>query len=269
MHPFLHSCAILSLLLLLGKTDGRAQTAAEPPATTAPAPAAASPSSVSKLEQLESTYLFSLRKFHGPVLLDYQRELERLKQQLIARGRPDDAKHVEAEIEYVKTLSTTTGVLPYTALTPPPPAPESAAPADMPPGGPPRRNKMPNAALTLSAAEAGKTSLPMNARTEGLPLGSIEWPVNRLPAGSYDIVMLYACPVLDKPEKITLSFAGKEFNTVLPVERVTASDTLYRPYRLTKIALEQDVTDATLSIQGESPASSRLFVRGVFFIKRD
>ncbi len=262
MRPVLYPSAMLSLLLFLGKTDGHAQTVAEPPAT--PVPAAASPSAISKLEQLESTYLFSLRRFHGPVLLDYQRELERLKQQLVARGRPDDAKYVEAEIEYIKTLSTTTGVLPYNALMPPPPVPS----ADTPPGSL-RRNKMPNATLSLAAEEASKTSLPMNVKAEGLPLGAIEWTVNKLPAGYYDIVMLYACPALDKPEKIALTFAGKDFYATLPVDRATASDTLYRPYRLTKIMLDQDVTGATLSIQGESPASPRLFVKGVFFIKRD
>ncbi|CAN5730728.1 hypothetical protein BH11VER1_BH11VER1_27600 [soil metagenome] len=266
MRPCPHLSALFSLLLLLGIIEARAQTATESPAAAASAPV---PSTVSKLEQLESTYLFSLRKFHGPVLLDYQRDLERLKQQLIARSRPDDAKYVEAEIEYIKTLSTTTGVLPYTALIPPPPASVQPSPAADTAPGPLRRNKMPTAALSLNATEASKTSLPLNAKTEGLPLGAIEWPVSKLPAGNYDIVMLYACTALDKPEKIALTFAGKNFNATLPVDRVTASDTLYHPYRLAKVMLEQDVANSTLSIQSESPASPHLFVKGVFFIKRD
>lgn len=268
-HP-LPSAALLLLLLVPGGLQLSGQTPAESPtapAATTPAPAAAaSPSPASKLEQLESTYLFSLRKFHGPVLLDYQRELERLKQQLIARNRPEDAKQVDAEIEYVKTLTTTTGVLPYTSLIPPPPAPP--APADLPPG-PPRRNKMPNSALTLTATEVSKTSLPMNVKADGLPLGSIEWPVSKLPAGNYDVVMLYSCAALETPEKITLNFAGKAFNVSLPIERVTGSETSYRPYRIAKITLDQDVTDSTLSVQSETPASPRLFIRGVYLVRRD
>lgn len=268
MRPSLPSLALLFLLLPSGGSMVSAQTPPENPVAPPASPVSPVPPP-SKLEQLESTYLFSLRKFHGPVLLDYQRELERLKQQLIARSRPEDARMVDAEIEYVKTLSVTTGVLPYTALIPPPPAPAPADQPPGPPGGPPRRNKMPNAALSLSAAEASKTKLPMNASAEGLPLGAIEWQVGKLPAGSYDIVMLYACAAMEKPERLSLSFAGRDFNVApLPVERVTASDSTYRPYRLTKVVIDQDVADATLSLQSEA-APPHLFVRGVFFIKRD
>lgn len=253
----------LCLLLILGAIEAFAQT----PAENASAPASITPT-VTRLAQLDSTYLFSLRKFHGPVLLDYQRDLERLKQLLIARNRPDDAKHVDAEIEYVKTLITTTGVLPYTALIPPPPeqpAPENSS--FIPPRG---RKKMPDTpALSLNAAETNRSSLPMNAKAEGLPIGSAEWPVKKLPAGNYDVVMFFSCASLEKPEKITLRFAGQEFNTALPIERVTGSDLNYRPYRIAKIVLDQEVTDGTLSIQGEAPASPHLFIRGIFLLKRE
>ncbi|MEY4484093.1 MAG: hypothetical protein RL693_1545 [Verrucomicrobiota bacterium] len=265
MRPLLSSSLPLALFLLLASSPVSAQTTAEP--APAPVPSASPAPSVSKLEQLESTYLFSLRRFHAPVLLDYQRELERLKQQLIAKSRPEDAKHVDAEIEYVKTLATTTGVLPYTALIPPPPV--QPAPADLPPGPPLRRNKMPNAALSLNVAEASKTSLPLNAKVDGLPLGSIEWPVSKLPAGNYDVVMLFSCAALDKPEKITLNFAGKVSSTILPVERVTGADSSFRPYRIAKITFDQDVTDSTLSIQSEEPASPHLYIRGIALIRRD
>lgn len=255
--------SFICLLLILGVFDASAQTTAK----NTGAPASITPT-VTRLEQLDSTYLISLRKFHGPVLLDYQRELERLKQLLIARNRPDDARHVDAEIEYVKTLITTTGVLPYTALIPPPP--EQPAPADLASSLPRNRKKMPDTpALSLSAAETSRSSLPMNAKAEGLPIGSAEWPVKKLPAGNYDVVMFFSCASLEKPEKITLRFAGQEFNTTLPIERATGADLNYRPYRIAKIVLDQDVTDGTLSIQGEAPDSPHLFIRGIFLLRKE
>ncbi len=250
----------LCLLLIMEAFNAFAQTPAPAPAPTpAPAPAA------TRLEQLDSTYLFNLRKFHGPVLLDYQHELERLKQQLIARNRPDDAKYVDAEIEYVKTLSTTTGILPYTSLIPPPPAPLDAATLDPRP----RQKIIPEAALSLNAIEVSKSSFPMNDKSQGLPMGSAEWIVKSLPVGNYDVVMLFSCKTLEKPEVISLQFAGKEFKAPVPIERATGSDTDFRPYRIAKIVIDQAVSDGTFSIQGETPTTPHISIRSIFFIRRE
>ena len=76
--------------------------------------------SASRLEQLEATYLTNLRPLHAPVLQDYLRQLELLKNQFTARNRADDARQVDAEIQRVKSIISTTGVLPYPAVHPPP-----------------------------------------------------------------------------------------------------------------------------------------------------
>lgn len=124
-------------------------------------------------------------------------------------------------------------------------------------------------ALSLSAAETSRSSLPMNAKAEGLPIGSAEWPVKKLPAGNYDVIMLFSCASLEKPERITLHFAGQEFNSTLPIERATGSDNSYKPYRIAKIVLDQDITDGTLSIQSEASATPHFFIRSIFLLKRE
>ncbi len=78
----------------------------------------ATPTPAARLDQLDSTYSTNLRLYHAPVILDYLRELEKLRQSYAAKGSNDEAAQVQAEIDKAKKLSTSTGLLSYDPLKP-------------------------------------------------------------------------------------------------------------------------------------------------------
>jgi hypothetical protein len=229
----------------------RSQIALAQVALTAPMP--------SKLETLEATYLANLRKLHAPVLLDYQRQLELLRQQLTARGRLEDIRAIDVELEQVKRLSASTGILPYTALLPPPPAPPLVP--ETPPGEPPPRPLRVAATLTLQANESIN---PTSAKV--LPLGKIEWKVPSLPAGRYDVVMVYSAPILLQPESVTATIGGQQITTSLNQDRITKSAENMAVFRLGTVSLERDILSEPFVLQAAS-LSPLINVRSVSFVK--
>ncbi|MFZ4766646.1 MAG: hypothetical protein ACOYMN_16965 [Roseimicrobium sp.] len=213
-----------------------------------------------RLEQLEATYQANLRTLHAPVLQDYLRQLDLLKTQLTARGRAEDAKLVDAEIMRVKTLASTTGVMPYTPLQAPTPA---AAPSSTP--AVPAAKDSPLLLPTFLAAEAYKGG-DLHRKTGALPIGTAEWRVFKLPAGTYDVVMVFACDALTQPETVTVRLGGQEVKATIAPERATGSVESFRLMRLCPITVPADIVGGILSLESAS-APPHLWIRKLIFSK--
>ncbi|QIF02749.1 hypothetical protein [Roseimicrobium sp. ORNL1] len=215
-----------------------------------------------RLEMMEKTYATNLRPIHSPVMQDYLRELDLLKSKMTASGRAADAVAVEAEIARIRQAMTTTGVFPYEKADD---ASSSADPAKgsgaAPDAAKPAPDSSSRAVLTLQAAKANG-GMATTGGANAAPLGALDWTVEKLVAGTYDVAAVYACPALDTPELINVSIAGNARVFTLPADRATGSDKDFRIFRLGTITIEKDVAAGTMHLQSQSP-SPRLFIRSV------
>lgn len=223
--------------------------------------------SQTRLDQIEATYQSNLRALHAPVLQDYLRQLELLKSQFIARNRAADARQVDTEIARVKNIVNTTGVLPYTELEAAP-APAAAgnvaktATAPTPPLAPAKND--PTALPTLLAAEAFKGT-DLNTKTGAIPLGSAEWRLYKLPAGTYDVLMIFSSETLALPELLTINIGGHEFTGVVPTDRATGSPETFRLLRLCQIKLDTEVSGTTLVLTASSQGKPVVWLKKLMF----
>jgi hypothetical protein len=216
----------------------------------------------SRLDQLEATYQSNLRALDAPILQDYLRQLDFLKSQLVARNRADDAKQVDAEITRMKSVASTSGIFPITELEGPmaTPEPNALKPSAVPA---PARND-PSPLPTLLAAEAFNGQ-GINARTGALPIGNAEWRIFKLPAGTYDVLLVFATESLTLPEQLTLNIGGREFHAVIPVDRATGSPGTFRLLRLCEVTLDADVNGGTLSIAAATSDKPLVWLKKLIF----
>lgn len=244
--------------------------AAAPAAAAAVPAAAASPGLQSRLDTLDATYKSNLRRLHAPVLQDYMRQLELLRQQLTARARLSDAKTVEKEIEQVKQLIANGGAMPYTALHPAPPpvvggTPMVAAPGSPPPPpGPPGTGPGKRPGFVLHANMAKVQGVPADPSAKTLSLGVAEWTVPSLPAGTYDLNIVFSAAKLDSDVEIRAFFDGNDLTATLSADRATGSDQTFRIFRIGHITLTQDVTNELLQMRSNLPLGQML-VKNVIF----
>ncbi|HSJ04940.1 MAG TPA: hypothetical protein VK956_20875 [Verrucomicrobium sp.] len=255
--------ASFSSLLVLASTAIalRAQT----PAAAAPAaapPAAPASSMQSRLEALDGTYKANLRRLHAPILQDYQRQLELLRQQMAARGRLSDAKAVDKELDQVKQLIATGGAMPYTALMPAPPAPPAAVDplAAVPPGSTspagsgPKPNGKPNQALVLHPNTAHAPGGLPDVSAKSVSPGTLEWLVADLPAGTYDVNMVFAVAKLDRPAEFQITLtSGPSVTALMDADRATGSDQTFRIFRLGRLTLDRNVINEVLQLRSSLP----------------
>ncbi|RBP46301.1 hypothetical protein DES53_102689 [Roseimicrobium gellanilyticum] len=211
-----------------------------------------------RLEMMEKTYATNLRPIHGPVMQDYLRELELLKNKMTASGRAAESLAVDAEIARIRQAMSTTGTFPFVATgegAPADPAkattPEPAKPASEP--------NAPRTVLTLQAAKANGNTL---AAGSAAPLGSLDWTVEKLAAGTYDVAMVFACAPMEAPEKLTLSLAGVAHPFTLPADRSTGSVKDFRIFRFGTVTVEKDVAAGNLRLQSEA-VTPKLMIRSV------
>lgn len=233
------------------------------------------PSLQSRLDTLDATYKSNLRRLHAPVLQDYMRQLELLRQQLSARARLSDAKTVEKEIEQVKQLISNGGAMPYTALQPTLPV-VGSAPMVATPGSPPPSPPAPGAGTAPGpgmAKRAGLVLHPNTAKVQGVPadpaaktlsLGVAEWNVPSLPAGTYDLNIVFSAAKLDSDVEIRAFFDGNDLTATLKADRATGSDQTFRIFRLGPITVGRDLTNELLQMRSNVPLG-QLLVKNVIF----
>jgi hypothetical protein len=237
--------------------------------TTTEAAATDSKADILRLQALETTYQTNLRKLHGPILLDYLRELEQLKQRLTVKDRLIEAKQADTEISRVKQLVATTGALEPLPPRKEPPPPELAGPADKNRRPPPRP---PQDAIVLSAEDAKVssglgTTLVKDSPTKAVLLGTATWKVPTVTAGTYDLVAVYSCAKLEPPRSVTVRFAGNEVKRPLSNNQITATEDTFRILRIGQITLDKEVSNEELTIELDQPDKPVLWVRSLAISK--
>ena len=237
---------------------------------TAPAPVASSAAPAanpSRLQQLEATYQVNLRSLDTPILRDYQRELERLKQNLNMQGRASDAAQVDAELNRMKKASTTTGILVYEPPKPPPPPP-----GDGP--GPPMPKKRPDDPMgrlgpdtvVLAAKDAAQSSAPSSM--PDAPRMPWYWaaPVGTIPI-CLQVPMRFGCstpaPKSRPGASLTATINGLKINRPLPADLATSSDQSFRLLRLGQFTQDRDANAIPLTLLADATGTDPIWIRGV------
>ena len=226
-----------------------------------------------RLEQLDSTYSANLRKHHAPIIKDYLVSLEKLKQSLAQRNRADQAAVVQAEIDRVKSIGASTGLLPYDVLKPVQPENETGStPKPDPPADKPLNKAAPAVAIVLAAAAAKKSAPDPSTLAEkpdgrAVPVGSAEWRVDKIPAGDYRVSILYSCAGRPAGSTIVARLGQKSVQHVLSAADATGGINEFRIARLGVISFGKNGAGEALVLQNSDPASAAVWVRQVIIAK--
>lgn len=204
------------------------------------------------LEQMEAIYQRELSTRHIPLISQYLIGLQKA-----AASATDKAPYL-AEIARVQELLKRGGVIDLAAAR----ASQSAGAAmPMPmPEAPPPPKEAKQAVIALSPAlSKGSVSVEPTAK-----IGEMEWRVEFMAAGAYDVHVEYACPVLSAPLKLVVEIAGQQIETELPVEKVTKDAETFRVLRLGRVTLPADLRGRDLRITAGDKSSSSLILRHLF-----
>ena len=226
------------------------------------------PSTAARLQQLQSTYQSNLRKLHAPLLADYARELEVLKQTLTTRGRSADALAIESELVRVRGIVATTGILPYDMPRKEgPPMADASVPN---PAKPPSAKKAGDG-IAFTAAEAlPSTEFPLVLRdgpAKALQIGRASWKVTSVPAGTYDLIIFYASAKIPAGQSITAHFNGNDLVLPLTADHATNNDINFRAARIGQLTLEHEVANTTLTLNIEPFNTPTLWMRSLVLTK--
>lgn len=224
-----------------------------------------------RLEHLDNTYSSNLRKYHAPIIQDYLVSLEKLRQTMTQRNRPDEAAAVQAEINRVKSISSGSGLLPYDVLKPA--APENAAaPTPGPPADRAPKKPAPAGAILLTAAGARKSSPDPSKLAEkpdgrAVPVGSAEWRIDKIPAGDYRVSILYSCAGKPADSTIVARLGANSVRHAVTAADATGGINEFRIARLGVINLAKDGAGESLVLQNSDPATAAIWVRQVIIAK--
>ena len=201
------------------------------------------------LEQMEAIYQRELSTRHIPLISQYLIGLQKG-----AVSATDNASYL-AEIARVQELLKRGGVIDLAAAR----APQPAMPMPMP-EAPAEPKEAAQAVIVLSPAlSKGSVSVDPTAK-----IGEMEWRVEFMAAGSYELHLEYACPVLSAPLKLMADLAGQQVEMELPVEKVTKDAETFRVLRLGRVTLPADLRGRDLRITAGDKSSSSLILRHLF-----
>uniref|UniRef100_UPI000ADE4481 hypothetical protein n=1 Tax=Verrucomicrobium spinosum TaxID=2736 RepID=UPI000ADE4481 len=110
--------------------------------------------------------------------------------------------------------------------------------------------------------QGARCSYGPSAKT--LSLGVAEWSVPSLPAGSYDLSIVFSAAKLDNDAEIRAFFNGNDLTATLSADRATGSDQTFRIFRIGHITLAQDVTNEVLQMRSNLPLG-QMQVKNVIF----
>ncbi|MFO1439131.1 MAG: hypothetical protein U1F81_12515 [Verrucomicrobiaceae bacterium] len=202
------------------------------------------------LEQMEAIYQRELSMRHIPLISQYLISLQKA-----AASATDKAPYL-AEIARVQELLKRGGVIDLAAAR----APQAAGTPMPMPEAPPPPKEAKQAVIALSPAlSKGSVSVEPTAK-----IGEMEWRVEFMAAGAYDVHVEYACPVLSAPLKLVVDLAGQQIETELPVEKVTKDAETFRVLRLGRVTLPGDLRGRDLRITAGDKSSSSLILRHLF-----
>lgn len=203
------------------------------------------------LEQMEAIYQRELSTRHIPLISQYLIVLQKG-----AVSASDNAPYL-AEIARVQELLKRGGVIDLAAAR----APQPAMPMPMPmPEAPAKPKEAEQAVIALSPAlSKGSVSVEPTAK-----IGEMEWRVEFMAAGSYELHLEYACPVLSAPLKLVADLAGQQIEAELPMEKVTKDAETFRVLRLGRVTLPADLRGRDLRITAGDKSSSSLILRHLY-----
>jgi hypothetical protein len=201
------------------------------------------------LEQMEAIYQRELSTRHIPLISQYLIVLQKG-----AVSASDNAPYL-AEIARVQELLKRGGVIDLAAAR----APQPAMPMPMP-EAPAKPKEAEQAVIALSPAlSKGSVSVEPTAK-----IGEMEWRVEFMAAGSYELHLEYACPVLSAPLKLVADLAGQQIEAELPMEKVTKDAETFRVLRLGRVTLPADLRGRDLRITAGDKSSSSLILRHLY-----
>jgi hypothetical protein len=132
----------------------------------------------------------------------------------------------------------------------------------MPP--PPERKE---ALIALSPALAQTLSPTTTADTATAVLGEAEWRIEAISAGTYDLLLHYACTELAEPLALTVEFAGQKVEKALETERVTKDAQTFRIFRLGSLILTGDHRGETLRFIAGDKNAAKLILKSLLITK--
>ncbi len=240
-----HLLLTTAVLLLGGAATAQQPAPALPPAATA------------RLQQMESIYQKGLSARHIPLLGKYLVELQR------QAAAATDKSAYEAEIRRVQQIISAGGVLDLIA-TQQAQSGTMPMPAPMPPPVPIEQKQ---ALIALSPALAQEVSPKAAADAPTATIGEIGWRIEFIAAGTYDLLLHYACPELEEPLKVRVEFNGQTLEKELEVERMTKDTKTFRILRLGSLNLTSDLRGETLHLIAGDKASPQLIVKGLLITR--
>ncbi|TDU63110.1 hypothetical protein EI77_04532 [Prosthecobacter fusiformis] len=216
------------------------------------APVAASAEN-SRLRQMETIYQLQLRAKHVPLLSKYITDLQKLAAQA------KDPAPYQLEITRIQGIISSGGVVDLSAAVQ-----SLKTPAEMPVTPPPPvvpRIGRAFIALTPALARSITPTPDGSASPEAAAIGEIDWRIEALPAGSYDIVLNYACPALTKPMPLRVTLGGQRLEATLDESKTTPGANTYGLLRLGQITLHADTLGDTLRLSAGDKDSNELLLR--------
>lgn len=224
--------ALLSLLQAQGQTTSTTSANITLPVTS---PAVEASTDSSKLRQMELIYQQQLRSRHIPLLGKYLTELQKLSP---APGTVA-ATAYRAEMERVQAIISAGGVMDLTAAVNAIASPgDTPMPRPMPPPAPRGRTLI---SLTPALSKAITPTPASGSAPDTALIGEIEWRLETMPLGEYEVVMQYACPQAAEGLPIQMDFAGEKISLTLAADQATPSSTTFRLLRLGQLSLKREV----------------------------
>lgn len=220
-----------------------AQQPATPPAT--------------RLRQMEAIYQKELSSRHIPLLGKYLVELQR------QAASAKEKTAYQAEISRIQQIIGSGGVVDLiaaqqaqsNAMPMPPPTPEVM---------PPERKQ---ALIVLSPALANKV-VPVPAPNSATAvLGEAEWRIEAIAAGTYDVLVQYACPEITTAIPLSVEFNGQTVEKALDTERATKDAESFRIFRIGSLTLTSDHRGETLRFAAGDKTSPRLILKSILITK--
>ncbi len=205
----------------------------------------------SRLQQMEGIYQKELSARHVPLLSKHLVELQR--QATSATDQPA----YQAEITRLQQIISAGGVLDLMAAQQ---SQSGAMPAPAPIG---RKQAL----IALSPTLAQTISPTPDANAAIATIGEADWRIERIDAGSYDVLLQYACPELREPLSIRVEFSGQTLEKKLATDRVTKDAQTFRILRLGSLTLTGDQRCETLRLTVGDKTSVKLILKNLLITR--
>lgn len=202
--------------------------------------AAASPED-SRLRQMEGIYLQQLRALHVPLLGKYVTDLQKMAAQA------PDATPYQKEISRIQGIIASGGIVDLAGAvralkSPSEPPTETGAP-------PVPRLRRGVLLLSPGLAEKIQPTPDTSASPDAAAIGMIQWRIESLAAGNYEVIAHYACPTLEKELPLVLMIGEHELSFTLDASKTTRTAESYRILRLGRLDVPRQISGGTLLLQ--------------------